>query len=87
MSRVIPIILDAGLDSQSDPEDVLATDVTNVELDKPGKIYKRKGRSISMYLNGTTVTDIIRWIPPKQSAVWVAYDSQRGRLIKFTEGV
>ncbi len=87
MPRILPIKLDAGLDTQSDPEDVLATDLVNIELDKPGKIYKRPGRNLVMHINATTITDIIRWVPQGQDAVWVAYDSQRGRLIKFTEGV
>ena len=88
MPRIISINLDGvGLNTQSDPEDSLATSLVNVELDQPGRIYKRKGRSYVIHLNATTITDIVRWVPRGQSAVWVAYDSQRGRLIKFTEGV
>lgn len=88
MLRTIPINLDkVGLDTQSDPEDSMATSLVNLELDQPGRVYKRKGRAYTIHLNATTITDIIRWTPQGQSSVWVAYDSQRGRLIKFTEGV
>ena len=86
--KILSVNLDTvGLNTQSDPEDSMATSLVNVELDQPGRIYKRQGRSYVMHLNATTITDIIKWVPQRQSSVWVAYDSQRGRLIKFTEGV
>ena len=80
----IEIPLNVGLDTQADPEDSKATKIENVEFDKPGSIYKRKGRSLAMALSGKTLTDIVKWISP-DGATWVAYDSNAHKIIKFTE--
>ena len=70
------------MDSQSDPEDVDVTNVVNIEGDKKGLLYKRKGRAFANYLNNHTLTRIIRW-EANGTQKWIAYDSIANKLIKF----
>ena len=71
MIKQIP--LDGGLITQVDAEEVgisACTELINAEFDKPGLIYKRKGRATAVSTSAN-VNEIIRWVAPDGTTYWL----------------
>jgi hypothetical protein len=67
------IPLDGGLVTQVDPEEVgisACTELINAEFDKPGLIYKRKGRATATSV-ATNINEITRWVAPDGETYWI----------------
>jgi len=71
------IPLDGGLVTQVDPEEVgisACTELINAEFDKPGLIYKRKGRATATSV-ATNINEITRWVSPDGETYWIVCDT------------
>ena len=76
---ITSIPLNKGLITQADPEDVGAnacTELINVEFDKPGLIYKRKGTTVEVSTS-KTFKSLMRWYNPNISGdyYWIGVDT------------
>jgi len=79
------IPLDGGLVTQVDPEEVgisACTELINAEFDKPGLIYKRKGRGTATSV-ATNINEITRWVSPDGETYWILCDTD-GKVYRAT---
>jgi len=90
MGRIINIPLSGPLVLQPDQEDLpigVALSTKNFEVDKPGEIYKRKGRKTLKTVSSKTFSQIIKWVHAELSGDefsdgssydgtgWIVYDT------------
>lgn len=71
MIQQIP--LNGGLVTQADAEEVgvnACTELINAEFDKPGLIYKRKGRATATSTSAN-INEISRWVAPDGTVYWI----------------
>lgn len=80
MSEYIRIpMFGGGLITNMDPEDLpvdSCSDTTNVDIEVPGKITKRKPRKLAHTISGANFKQLMQWTAPHGVIYWVGYETQ-----------